>query len=154
MIQGINSVHVYVVNQSEAVRYYSDILGFEVRRWEPLGPAGSWIEMGPPGKSTALVLYPRDLMPDADHRKSFIILGCENLASTYETLEQKGVTFIQEAQDLGWGTFAVFADPWGNEFALMQVTRAATVPAGAGAPRARGGSMPPPPPPPPPGKRR
>ena len=135
MIQGINSVHIYVLNQMEAVRWYRDILGFEVRRWEPLGAAGSWIEMGPPDRSTSLVLYPRDLMPDADQRRSFIILGCENLSETHEALEIKGVSFTQEPQDLDWGVFAVFADPFGNEFALMQITREAMLPAGMNAPR-------------------
>jgi predicted enzyme related to lactoylglutathione lyase len=146
MIQAIHSVTLYVHNQTEAVRFYKEALGFEIRRWEPLGPAGSWIEMGPPGAPTCVVLYPRAMMPDADNRKGFVILDCADITASHEGLSARGVNFIQEPTSLGWGMFAVFTDLDGNELGLLQVTRAATVPGRASRPP---GAPPPPPPPPP-----
>jgi predicted enzyme related to lactoylglutathione lyase len=151
MIRSVYSVSVYVHNQNEAIRFYREALGFEVRRYEPLGPAGSWVEMAPPGKETALVLYPQAMQPDFQTRRAFVLLQCDDVAAAFETLSNRGVTFTQEPSSLGWGIVAVFADPFGNEIGLLQVTRAAgAVP---GAPRGTHGSLPPPPPPPP-GKRR
>lgn len=146
MIQSIHSVHIYVANQTVAVRYYKDVFGFEVRRWEPLGPAGSWIEMGPKGSPTSLVLYPRDAMPDAASRQAFVMFDCDDIAATHEDLAAKGVVFTQEPTSIGWAMMAMFNDPDGNSFALLQQTKAATVPPGANAPRRPGGGPPPPPP--------
>jgi lactoylglutathione lyase len=142
MIRSIYSVTIYVPNQNEAIRFYKEMLGFEVRRWEPLGPAGSWIEMGPPGQETALVLYPQQMMPDYKNRRAFIMLNVDDVAAKYEELTNRGVASVQEPTSLGWGTFALMADPFGNEFGLMQVTRPPSA-----MPRQRMGSAPPPPPP-------
>ncbi len=150
MIQSIYSVHIYVANQTVAVRYYKDVFGFEVRRWEPLGPAGSWIEMGPQGSPTSLVIYPRDAMPDADNRRGMILLQCDDIHATHEELAGKGVTFTQEPTSIGWAHMALFNDPDGNTFALIQATKAATIPHGVAGLAPRGGSGGPPPPPPPP----
>jgi predicted enzyme related to lactoylglutathione lyase len=152
MIQSIHSVHIYVANQTVAVRYYKDVFGFEVRRWEPLGPAGSWIEMGPPGSKTSMVIYPKDAMPDADTRKAMIMFDVEDINATFEYLANKGVTFTQEPTSIGWAVMALFNDPDGNTFALIQATKAPTIPHGvAGLKRPGGSGGPPPPPPPPPG---
>jgi len=146
MLQAIHSVTLYVHNQTEAVRFYKETLGFEIRRWEALGPAGSWIEMAPPGAATTIVLYPRAMMPDAQSRKAFVIFDVEDMTATHEALTARGVTFVQEPGSLGWGMFAVFADPDGNEIGILQVTRAATVPSVRSS-RPPSGRPPPPPPP-------
>lgn len=151
MIQQIHSVHIYVANQTVAVRYYKDVFGFEVRRWEPLGPAGSWIEMGPKGSKTSLVLYPRDAMPDADSRRGMVMFDCDDIKATHEELVSKGVVFAQEPTPIGWAYMALFDDPDGNTFALIQATKAPTIPhgvAGLSRPPGAGGGPPPPPPPP------
>jgi predicted enzyme related to lactoylglutathione lyase len=147
MLQRIHSVHIYVQNQSEAVHFYKDVLGFEIRRWEPLGPAGSWIEMAPPGSDSSLVLYPQDLMPDWQTRRAFVIFRVEDLESIYQELAARSVTFVREPTSLGWAELAVLADPYGNEIGLMQVTREPSRVPGASAPPGRSGGPPPPPPP-------
>lgn len=144
MIQAIHSHTVYVHNQTEAVRFYKEALGFEIRRWEPLGPAGSWIEMGPPGSQACLVLYP-EAMANGSARRGFVIFDCDDVAATHEELLGRGITFTQDPTNLGWAVFAVFADPDGNELGLLQVTRAAAVPTRSSRPP--GGAPPPPPPP-------
>jgi lactoylglutathione lyase len=149
MIRSVDSITICVSNQAEAVRFYKDVLGFEVRRWEPLGPAGSWIEMGPPGSQTSCLIYPRDALPDWQTRQAFIIFGCDNIQETFESLAARGVVFTQEPTSLGWGIMALFNDPDGNSFGLMQVTRAPRGPAAPPPPAGRRPGGPPPPPPPP-----
>lgn len=143
MIKSVKSQAVYVTNQNAALQFYQQILGFEVRRWEPLGIAGSWIEVAPPGGQTSIVLYPRDLMPDWQQRKPSIVFGCDDVAATHAELEQRGVQFVQEPSKMAWGNFASFVDPDGNEFGLSDAAEKQ-----APKPRPRAGSMPPPPPPP------
>jgi lactoylglutathione lyase len=143
MIKALKTQAVYVTNQNAALAFYKDILGFEVRRWEPLGVAGSWIEVAPPGADTCIVLYPRDLMADWAQRCPSIVFKCDDVATTHAELEAKGVTFSQEPTKMGWGNFASFLDPDGNEFGLSDAPDRQAPPQ-----RARTGSMPPPPPPP------
>ncbi len=144
MIRSVYSVTIYVHNQNEAIRFYREMFGFEVRRYEPLGPAGSWVEMAPPGRETVLVLYPQAMQTDWKMRRGFILLACDDVAATHEAMVAKGVNFTQEPSSLGWGIMALFTDPSGNEIGLLQVTRAAGAVPGA---RPAQGSIPPPPPP-------
>ena len=145
MIKGIKTQAVYVTNQNASLAFYQGTLGMEVRRWEPLGVAGSWIEVAPPGAQTCLVLYPRDLMPDWQQRKPSIVLGCDDVAATHAELVDKGVQFTQEPTAMAWGNFAAFVDPDGNELGLSDAAdKGAQEPARSGS----RGSVPPPPPPP------
>jgi predicted enzyme related to lactoylglutathione lyase len=120
MITNVKTVAVYASDQREAVRFYTEKLGFEVRRNQPMGPGGNWIEVAPPGAQSRVVIYPRDMMKDWQERKPSIVLGCEDVEATHRELSESGVTFTQEPKKMPWGTFAVFADPDGNEFVLTE----------------------------------
>src|SRR5262249_17771089 len=82
MIQAIKTVAVYVGDQQQALDFYTQKLGFEVRRRQTLGPQGDWIEIGPPGSQTGLVLYPRALMPAWKELKPSLVFQCENVEAT------------------------------------------------------------------------
>ncbi len=120
MITNVKTVAVYVSDQKEAVRFYTEKLGFEVRRNQPMGPGGNWIEVAPPGAQSRVVIYPRDMMKDWQERKPSIVFGCEDVEATHRELSASGVTFTQAPKKMPWGTFAVFADPDGNEFVLTE----------------------------------
>ena len=57
MITNVKTVAVYVSDQEEAVRFYTEKLGFEVRRNQLMGPGGNWIEVAPPGAQSRVVIY-------------------------------------------------------------------------------------------------
>jgi len=143
MLKAIKTQAVYVTNQNASLQFYQKVLGFEVRRWEPLGVAGSWIEVAPPGAETCIVLYPRDLMPDWQQRKPSLVFKCDDVAAAHAELEAKGVQFTQEPHKMALGNFASFVDLDGNEFGLSDSPDRAP-----GPPRGAMGSVPPPPPPP------
>ncbi len=120
MITNIKTVAVYVSDQEVALRFYTEKLGFEVVRNQPMGPRGNWIEVAPAGAQTRMVMYPRSMMEDWEQRKPSIVLGCEDTESTYRALSERGVDFTQAPTKIPWGTFATFVDPDGNEFVLAQ----------------------------------
>ena len=70
MIGPIKTVGIYVRDQERAVEFYTQKLGFEVRRTLSMGPGASWIEVAPPGAQTCLVLYPKAMMPDAGNAQA------------------------------------------------------------------------------------
>ena len=118
MIQQIATVAVYVDDQDRALEFWRDRVGFELRRREMMGSAGSWLEVAPEGAISRLVLYPKSLMSDWAERKPSIVFECSDIQATFDVMKSKGVEFTQELQKMPWGTFATFRDTDGNEFLL------------------------------------
>lgn len=119
MITYIKTVAIYVADQPSAISFYTEKVGLEVRRREPMGPHGDWVELAPKGGQSCLVLYPRGLMPDWETRRPSVVFHCTDAEQTYRELASRGVEFPQPPQRMPWGVFAQFADPDGNEFLLQ-----------------------------------
>ena len=120
MISNIRTVGVYVSDQDAALHFYTEVLGFEVRADRSMGRQGRWLEVAPPGAQSRLVIYPRAMMEDWDKRKTSVVLGCGDIEAEYQRLSGLGVEFSQMPTKMKWGSFAVFADPDGNEFVLAE----------------------------------
>jgi predicted enzyme related to lactoylglutathione lyase len=118
MINQIATVAIYVEDQQKSLEFWTEKAGFEVRRNQPMGPAGAWIELAPPGAQTCLVIYPRSMMPQWKELKPSIVFTCDNINETYERMSSKGVKFLEEPKSMAWGTYARFQDVDGNEFLL------------------------------------
>ena len=120
MITNIKTAAVYVSDQQAALRFYTQVLGFEVRQDHPMGPSGNWIEVAPPGAQTRIVIYPRAVMKGWEEMKPSIVFGCPDTEAAYQHLTGKGVTFTQKPTEMAWGTFATFQDQDGNQFLLTE----------------------------------
>ena len=57
-----NTVAVYVDDQEAALKLWTESVGFHIRRKMPVGPKASWIEVGPKGAQTCLVIYPKSMV--------------------------------------------------------------------------------------------
>jgi lactoylglutathione lyase len=119
MIRKIATAAVYVEDQQRAVQFWTKQVGFEVHRENPMGrPGASWIEAGPAGAASWLVIYPKPMMPDWAERKPSIVFESENIRKTFEEMRDRGVQFTQEPKEMPWGPFAIFLDPDGNWYGL------------------------------------
>jgi lactoylglutathione lyase len=118
MITQIATVAVYVEDQEKALKFWTEKVGFEVYRNDPMGPGANWIEVGPKDAQTNLVLYPKKMMPNWQERKPSIVFLCDDIHGTYEKMKQNGVEFKDEPKQMPYGTFAIFKDIDGNEFVL------------------------------------
>lgn len=118
MIKRIATVTVYVENQQEALRFWTEQVGFEVRRNQAMGPEAFWLEVAPAGAESCLVIYPKKLMPNWNELKPSIVFECTEFQETYEGMVARGVKFLEEPKTMPWGTFVRFQDPDGNEFLL------------------------------------
>jgi len=124
MIAKIATAAVYVEYQDEAVQFWTTQAGFEVYRNQPMTSTARWIEVGPPGAQSYLVLYPREMMQDWEQRKPSIVFECDDLEKTYQEMAARGVAFPERPREMAWGKFAIFRDPDGNEFGLREGRRA------------------------------
>jgi predicted enzyme related to lactoylglutathione lyase len=118
MVGPIKTVTVYVDDHQKAVEFYTQKLGFEIRRSLPMGPNAHWVEVAPPGAQTCLVLYPKAMMPNAATLKLGVVFHCPDVQSTCRHLESLGVKIGMPPKQMPWGMFATFLDLGGNEFGL------------------------------------
>ena len=118
MIKHVSTVTVYVEDQDEELRFWTDRVGFVLREKRDMGPRASWLEVAPPAADTALVLYPKAMMDDWDSRRPGVVFRTDDIEHTCKRLAANGVTFAKELADLPLGKFASFLDTEGNEFGL------------------------------------
>ena len=126
MIDRVGTVCIFVSNQQRAKQFYSEMLGFEVRTDQPLGPDSDarWIAVAPAGAETEVILY----LPDEnwEHYKQVvgksqaITFNVLNIDATYSDLLDKGVQFVQEPDRQPWGTYAMMLDSEGNTVLLVE----------------------------------
>ncbi len=122
----INVTSVYVDDQDKALRFYTEVLGFEKKTEVPVGDAG-WLTVVSPDDpdGTELLLEPDDhpavgpfkeaLQADGIPYTSFAV---DDANAEFERLRARGVRFVQEPVDLGPVTTAVLDDTCGN---LIQI---------------------------------
>jgi lactoylglutathione lyase len=118
MITKIGTVGVYVEDQEKALKFWTEKVGFVEKDRKDMGNGSFWLEVAPPNAESALVLYPKGLMPDFPELKPSIVFMCEDIDAFCSGLKQKGVRFEKELMSLGWGKFASFLDEDGNKYGL------------------------------------
>jgi uncharacterized glyoxalase superfamily protein PhnB len=58
--------------------------------------------------------------PDRVGKNATWVLSTRDCQGSYESLKGKGIEFVQSPQPRPWGIEAVFVDPYGNKYALVQ----------------------------------
>src|SRR5215208_6726881 len=118
MIQRQSHSTIYVIDQEEALRFYRDILGFEVNTDMPMDDSGlRWLTLNPKGQPDLEVILAQITsgpMFDA---------GTADIQSDYERLSSQGVEFVSPPQERFYGTEAIVKDNSGNWFSLTQSKR-------------------------------
>ena len=126
----INLTSVLVSNQDEALRFYTEILGFVKKTEVPLGEA-RWLTVVSPEEpdGVELLLEP-DGHPAAKPFKEALVndgipftsFAVDDVRAEYDRLRALGVRFTQEPTDLGSVTTAVLDDTCGNLIQIAQRT--------------------------------
>ncbi|HEU4485319.1 MAG TPA: glyoxalase superfamily protein [Povalibacter sp.] len=118
IIRRIDVVSVPVSDQLASKAFYSDVLGFEVIRDNPMGPDQRWVQLALPGAQTSITLVTWfDSMPPGSLQG--MVVDTTDIDAARKTLVGKGLR-ITEVQDAPWGRYATFADPDGNGWVLKQ----------------------------------
>jgi uncharacterized glyoxalase superfamily protein PhnB len=137
MIQ-IANAQLWVLDQDEALAFYTQKLGFEVRSDVTLAELGNfrWLTVGPAGQPDfAIVLMAIPGPPVMDEAtaeqvralvaKGFagtVFLTTEDCRASYEELKGRGVEFTEQPEERPYGIDAGFRDPSGNSLRLTQVS--------------------------------
>ena len=132
MIDRLSHACVWVLDQDDALDFYTSKLGFELRSDERLN-SFRWLTVGPPEQPDLEILLahpgPPMLDPEsAEMVRSLVakgVLGSGVFATSdcrraYEELSARGVRFLMEPTERMYGIEATFRDNSGNWFSLTQ----------------------------------
>ncbi|WP_328392450.1 VOC family protein [Nocardia sp. NBC_00416] len=122
----LSHVGLLVGDQQEALEFYRDVIGLEVRADMPFGPM-RWVTVGPAGQpGIEFILEIPSMVPDDEQRREAerrlatgahgtLIFTTDSADDTFTRLRDAGVRVTQEPADQPYGVRDCgFADPWGN----------------------------------------
>ena len=127
MTQHLAAIALVVPDYDEALAFYAGKLGFELIEDTRLSDTKRWVLVAPPGsKETRLLLAKAD-GPEQKTRignqtggRVFLFLHTDDFARDYETMRAQGIRFLESPRHEAYGTVAVFVDPYGNRWDLIQ----------------------------------
>jgi hypothetical protein len=117
-INKIATITIAVVDQDEALKWFTEKLGYE-KRMDLSAPGIRWLTIAPK-KQTEVRFLLASWFPDLVGKNATCVAETENCQATYEELKGRGVKFTQTPQDRPYGIEAVFQDLCGNNYALLQ----------------------------------
>ncbi|HET7589285.1 MAG TPA: VOC family protein [Solirubrobacterales bacterium] len=138
----ISNAQVWVHDQEEALAFYTEKLGMEVRADVTLPEMGDfrWLTVSPPGQedvTIVLMAIPGPPMMDEETTRQVEELMAKGFAGTvflttddcraeYERLKARGVEFTEAPEERPYGIDSGFRDPSGNSIRLTEVKLPAT----------------------------
>lgn len=129
MMQCLSLTSLLVAEYDEAIEYFVNMLGFDLREDTALGDGKRWVVVAPQGGSGGLLLARAigDRQKNAIGHQSggrvFLFLETDDFARDHLTYTQRGVRFVEEPRHEPYGIVAVFEDLYGNRWDLIQPER-------------------------------
>jgi len=136
MLKQLTHVNVWVDDQDEALAFYTEKLGMELRDDATVPEMGNfrWLTVGPPGQpdiALTLMAVPGPPVFDTDTRDQLktlmakgaaggLFFSTDDCQATYEELKSRGVEFQQEPTGQPYGIDAAIRDPSGNQIRVVQ----------------------------------
>ena len=134
MIKKMSHTTIFVINQDEALKFYTEKLGFDVRTDATMDGGFRWVTLGlkeQPDLELVLMEPKAGMMMDeetASQLRSIVgkgVLGAgvfdtDDVQATYEELKSRGVEFMGPPAERPYGIEALFKDNSGNWFSLTQ----------------------------------
>ena len=133
----IATAQLWVHDQDEALKFYTEKLGMEVQSDVTVPELGNfrWLTVAPVGQpDIAIVLMAIPGAPVMDEQtaedvralmaKGFagtVFLTTDDCRASYEDLRSRGVEFVEAPEERPYGIDCGFRDPSGNHFRLTQL---------------------------------
>jgi len=134
----IANAQLWVHDQDEALKFYTEKVGMEVRsdvtvpelgnfRWLSVGPVGQpdvaialMAVPGPPVMDASTAEQVRELM--AKGLAGTVFLSTDDCQASYRELVGRGLEFAEVPEQRPYGIDSSFRDPSGNHIRLLQAT--------------------------------
>ncbi len=133
MIKSLAAISLLVPDYDEGLAFFKRALGFAVQEDSPLGAGKLRVVVAPPGGGGARIVL---TVPGDERRRARIgdeiggrvgsFLLTDDLQKDHAAMPARGVVFLEAPREERYGTVAVFVDPWGGKWDLLQPAGAQT----------------------------
>ena len=127
MTQTLGYVALVVRDYDEAVKFFTESLGFNVIEDTVQGQGKRWILVAPPNtRGTSLLLAQASTLEQASRignqtgGRVFLFLHTDDFWRDYRQMKARGIKFRETPRDEPYGTVAVFEDLYGNQWDLLE----------------------------------
>ncbi|MEL7526572.1 MAG: VOC family protein [Pseudomonadota bacterium] len=127
MQQTIGAIALLVPDYDDAIAFYVDTLGFDLIEDTRLSETRRWVLVAPKGSSeTRLLLAQAD---DEDQANAignqtggrvFLFLHTDDFDRDHRRMLANSVEFLESPREEVYGKVAVFRDPFGNKWDLIE----------------------------------
>jgi len=127
MRQHLGLTTLVVHDYDEAIAFYVDKLGFELREDTPLNSEKRWVVVAPSGSNESGLLLARaanarqaEAIGNQSGGRVFLFLVTDDFQRNHKRYVERGVTFVEAPRTEPYGTVAVFEDIYGNRWDLIE----------------------------------
>ena len=127
MKQRIAHISLVVDDYDEAIRFYTQKLGFRLIEDTRLTGKKRWILIAPPGANECCLLLAkaadekqRAAVGNQTGGRVFLFLFTDDFWRDYKNMSAKGIRFVRPPKQEEYGTVAVFEDLYGNLWDLLE----------------------------------
>lgn len=127
MLNGYAYITLLVSNQDEALKFYQDTLGLELRMDVPFSPEQRWVTVAPAG-----TMFPEINLTEASSAAQknaigkqagdtiMLVLTTTDADKSHAELTAKGVNVLSAPENVPWGRQFQLRDPYGNVINVLQ----------------------------------
>lgn len=128
MKRRIAEVTLVVPDYDEAIAFYVGAVGFELLEDTKRSETKRWVRVAPAGAETALLIAKADgeaqraRIGDQTGGRVDFFLETDDFDRDHATMTAAGVVFLEAPRHEPYGTVALWQDPFGNKWDLIQRT--------------------------------
>lgn len=130
MNQQIIHVSLVVKDYDEAIEFYAGKLKFKLVEDTLLEDGKRWVVVAPRGNGVMSLLLAKaatgeqlERVGDQAGGRVLLFLATDDFERDYQQMQDAGVVFVREPEVQPYGTVAVFSDPYGNLWDLLEPSR-------------------------------
>ena len=130
----IKLASIPIADYDKALKFYTEMMGFEKKRDIPLGEGARWLTVVSPQEpnGTELVLEPNASYPAMNALTQSLVkdgipitaFEVDDIQAEYERMKKLGVKFTMEPTNMGQTTVAILDDTCGNLIQIYQIMSA------------------------------
>lgn len=128
MKQRLAQIALVVKDYDEAIKYYTEVLAFELVEDTQLSETKRWVVVSPQGSDCRLLLAQAsndqqlNSVGNQTGGRVFLFLHTDDFWRDFNNYTSKKVQFVREPVKEAYGTVAVFEDIYGNLWDLIEPT--------------------------------
>lgn len=126
MTQKLAMISILVPDYGAGIAFFVGQLGFDLLEDSDHGGGKRWVKVAPKGADTAFLLaraVGHDQIASIGNQgggRVWLFLQTDDFARDYDAMRSRGVVFKEEPRHEPYGSVAVFQDPFGNRWDLIE----------------------------------